>query len=161
MKRPLAAGNSPAGSLLHGTTSGTECAFPIPAVPDHELIRIIGSGSYGDVWLARNIMGASRAVKVLYERRFQDRRPYEREFSGIQKFEPISRTHPGLVNILQIGRNDKEGYFYYVMELADGLGKPREPAAIPIGTTQSVQPGNLKSPSASDSYRPHTLRAGS
>ena len=41
------------------------------------------------------------------------------EFKAIQKFEPISRSHPGVVNILQIGRNDDEGYFYYVMELAD------------------------------------------
>ncbi len=27
-------------------------------VPDHTLIRPIGRGSYGEVWLARNVMGA-------------------------------------------------------------------------------------------------------
>ena len=44
---------------------------------------------------------------------------FEREFKGLQKFEPISRSHDGFVDILQLGRNDPAGYFYYVMELAD------------------------------------------
>ena len=26
-------------------------------IPDHQLLRCIGSGSYGEVWLARNMMG--------------------------------------------------------------------------------------------------------
>ena len=44
---------------------------------------------------------------------------YEREFKGLQKFEPVSRTHESQVAVLHIGRNDQEGYFYHVMELAD------------------------------------------
>ena len=94
-------------------------ALTLPQIPDHELLRSIGSGSFGEVWLARNIMGTYRAVKVVYRQRFEDERPYDREFSGVKKFEPISRTHDGFVDILQVGRNDKEGYFYCVMELAD------------------------------------------
>ena len=88
-------------------------------IPDHELLRPIGHGSYGEVWLARNVMGTYRAVKVVYRDTFDSARPFEREFSGIQKFEPVSRLHDGLVDILQVGRNDAAGYFYYVMELAD------------------------------------------
>src|SRR5262249_45829846 len=90
-----------------------------PNVPDHELFRWIGRGAFGDVWLARNVLGTYRAVKVVYRRSFDDDRPYEREFAGIQTFEPISRSHEGLVDLLHVGRNDAEGYFYYVMELAD------------------------------------------
>jgi len=30
-------------------------------IPDHELLRRIGGGSYGEVWLARNVMGTYRA----------------------------------------------------------------------------------------------------
>jgi serine/threonine protein kinase len=97
----------------------TTAALPIPHVPDHELIRRIGAGSYGEVWLARSIVGSYRAVKVVYRTTFESERPFEREFIGIQKFEPVSRTHEGLMDVLQIGRNDAEGYFYYVMELAD------------------------------------------
>jgi WD40 repeat protein len=86
---------------------------------DHELFRCIGRGSYGEVWLARNVMGTYRAVKVVYRRTFSDERPYEREFHGMQKFEPVSRSHDGLVDMLQVGRNDAAGYYYYVMELGD------------------------------------------
>ncbi len=94
------------------------------SIPDHDLLKQIGEGSYGEVWLARNVMGTFRAVKVVYRDRFESDRPYEREYSGIQKFEPISRTHEGLVDVLHIGRNDRDGYFFYVMELADdALGR--------------------------------------
>lgn len=62
-------------------------------------------------------MGACRAVKVVFRQSFDNDRPFEREFHGIEKFEPISRSHESQVNILHVGRG--EGYFYYVMELAD------------------------------------------
>ena len=88
-----------------------------PRIPDHQMIRRIGSGAYGEVWLAKNIMGACRAVKVVFRQSFDNDRPFEREFHGIEKFEPISRSHESQVNILHVGRG--EGYFYYVMELAD------------------------------------------
>jgi len=29
---------------------------PLPSIPDHELLRCIGRGAYGAVWLARNVM---------------------------------------------------------------------------------------------------------
>src|SRR5438046_826906 len=90
-----------------------------PQIPDHELLRRVGEGAYGEVWLARNVMGTYRAVKIVYRRSFSDERPYEREFAGIKRFEPISRAHASQVDILHVGRNDQAGYFYYVMELAD------------------------------------------
>ncbi len=79
----------------------------------------IGSGSYGDVWLARNTVGTFRAAKVVYRRSFDSTRPFEREWAGIQKFEPVSRSHAGFLDVLQIGVNEPDGYFYHVMELGD------------------------------------------
>ena len=90
-----------------------------PVIPDHEVLRLIGSGSGGQVWLARNALGTLRAVKTVRRQPFKHQRSFEREFNGILKFEPISRLHDGLVDILHVGRNELEGYFYYVMELAD------------------------------------------
>jgi TPR repeat protein len=92
---------------------------PAPHVPDHHLLRRIGVGAYGEVWLARNVMGTFRAIKVVYRDNFSDARPYEREFAGIKAFEPVSRSNESLMNILQVGRGDQDDYFYYVMELAD------------------------------------------
>src|SRR5688572_4040371 len=54
------------------------------AVPDHDLLTCIGRGSYGEVWLARNVMGTYRAVKIVYRAAFEHARPFEREFNGIQ-----------------------------------------------------------------------------
>jgi serine/threonine protein kinase len=110
-----------------------------PQVPDHDMLRRVGGGSYGEVWLARNVMGSFRAVKVVYRASFDSDRPFERELSGLQKFEPVSRTHPGLVSILHLGRNTAAGYFYCVMEAADDLAGG-----------QVVAPEN---------YRPRTLAA--
>ena len=58
-----------------------------PRVPDHELLRPIGDGSFGVVWLARNVMNSFRAIKVVYRRNFKDERPYLREFQGIRHFD--------------------------------------------------------------------------
>ncbi|MFO1512062.1 MAG: serine/threonine-protein kinase [Verrucomicrobiota bacterium] len=85
------------------------------------MIRLIGSGSSGQVWLARNALGFYRAVKIVQANRFKHFRHFEREFDGILKFEPVSRLHDGLVDILQVGRNEDDGYFYCVMELADDV----------------------------------------
>jgi serine/threonine protein kinase len=93
----------------------------IPVVPEHELLRLIGSGSSGQVWLARNTLGSYRAVKIVQAQMFRPQRAFEREFTGILKFEPVSRLHDGLVDILQVGRNEAAGYFYCVMELADDV----------------------------------------
>jgi len=90
------------------------------AIPDHELLRPIGRGSYGEVWLARSVLGELRAVKLVWHLGATDAGPAGREFDGLRKFEPISRSHPGLVHILHAGRFD--GGFYYVMELADPAG---------------------------------------
>src|SRR5512136_1768038 len=100
-----------------------ESATP-PRIPDHELLRRIGGGSYGEVWLARTALGAFRAVKIVHRAQFEHDRPFEREFHGIQRFEPVSRQHEGLVDILQVGRG--EGYYYYVMELADDASCPQD-----------------------------------
>lgn len=92
-----------------------------PCIPDHAVHRCIGEGSYGQVWLARTVMGAWRAVKVIRRDLFENASSYEREFSGVRRFEPLSRSHEGFVDVLQTGEDAAGGCFHYVMELADDL----------------------------------------
>lgn len=93
---------------------------PTPSIPDHEVVRQIGSGSYGEVWLAKSLTGAWRAVKIVWREDFDDERTFNREFEGILQYEPIARNHPGLVHILHVGRHDQDSpFYYYVMELGD------------------------------------------
>jgi serine/threonine protein kinase len=58
-------------------------------------------------------------VKIVERQRFSRSDPFEREFRGVEHFAPLSRSHPGLVHILHVGRNELRGSFYYIMELAD------------------------------------------
>ncbi len=102
---------------LHNPASSEGSPTRPPAIPDHELLRCIGRGAYGAVWLARNVMGTYRAVKILHRECFARSRPFTREYEGLLKYEPISRSHPNLMQILHVGR--QENSFYYVTELAD------------------------------------------
>lgn len=118
---------------------------PLPIIPDHDLLALIGQGAYGQVWLARNRMGTLRAVKVVYRDQFQQARPYERVLQGIRRYEPISRAHEGLVDVLHLGENSSAGYFYYVMEVADDAGPPAAAGPAPEAANGTA------------GYVPHTL----
>jgi hypothetical protein len=109
-----------------------------PDIPDHEVLRPIGRGAYGEIWLARGLTGALRAVKVISRSTFASERSFQREFDGMCAFEPISRTHRGFVNILHVGRG--EGFFYYIMEVADDstTGPEIDPAGYHPKTLKSL-----------------------
>lgn len=110
-----------------------------PEIPDHEMIRCIGEGAYGQVWLARNAIGLFHAVKVVYRSRFGVAEPYDRALRGIQKFMPVSRSHEGFVHLLHVGRNERAGYFFYIMEAGDDqkTGQQIEPASYAAKTLGS------------------------
>lgn len=79
-----------------------------------------------------------RAVKVVRREDFEYERTFEREFEGIQRYEKVSQDHPGLVDVLHVGRDSGAGFYYYVMELADDEGG---------------EPGEVRP----ESYKPRTL----
>jgi hypothetical protein len=43
-------------------------------------------------------------VKIVYRASFEEARPFEREFAGIQRIEPLSRAQENQITILHVGR---------------------------------------------------------
>ena len=93
----------------------------LPDTDDYEIFHSLGQGAFGKVWLARNAVNQWLALKAVYLARFDSIKPYELEFNGIRKYKPVSDKHPGLLRIEFVSKQKEQGYFYYVMELADAL----------------------------------------
>jgi serine/threonine protein kinase len=147
--------NASGQSSVSAEAALTESAFAPPVIPDHELLRHIGRGSYGEVWLARNVLGSLRAVKVVYRESFDHDKPYDREFDGLKQFEPISHARESQVDIFHVGRNDAVGCFYYIMELADAAGAvPASDFEISDASRVRLETENHKL----ETYIPRTLK---
>ena len=69
-------------------SSSSDFVAKPPAIPDHEMIRQIGKGSYGEVWLGRSVTGALRAVKVVSRADFEHDRTFERESERSERYYP-------------------------------------------------------------------------
>jgi eukaryotic-like serine/threonine-protein kinase len=95
----------------------------LPKTPGYELMPpAFGKGAYGKVWLARNRAGRWLALKAVYLANFGgDVGPYDREFNGIKRYQALSGTHPGLLQVEFVSEKLAAGSFYYVMELGDSL----------------------------------------
>jgi len=115
-----------------------------------ELLAKIGFGSHGQVWLSRSATGQTLALKLMERTAAADDEQFEREFRGICHYEPLSRDHAGLIDILHVARDEIGGYYYYTMELADDLrgGRDIDPA--------NYQPRNLAAEIATRGALPAT-----
>ena len=104
-------------------TFGGEDAIPRnnitkPRINDYQLIRVIGHGSFGEVWIALDATGTPCALKVIYKGDSEDKL-FWKEFDGVKNYLPLSRSNLGLVTILHVGKDPQGLFYYYTMELAD------------------------------------------
>ncbi|MHB1309051.1 MAG: serine/threonine-protein kinase [Limisphaerales bacterium] len=137
----------------------SEQPLPPPVVPDYTVLRRIGGGAYGEVWLARNFTGSHFVIKVVHRCLFDHDRPYERELAGIRRFEPISRSHPSQVAIHHGGQNPADAYFYYVMDLADDASPPTgDQSSVSRPPVPTTSPGSPPPPLDPATYVPRTLK---
>ena len=99
-------------SLPGGLPPPGAAAVP-PRIPDFEVIRLLGRGGFGEVWLARCKVDVYRAIKVLPKRALT-----QVELNGIRTCAIQAGGHPNVITVLHVG--ETPDWLYYVMELADG-----------------------------------------
>ena len=119
---------------------------PIPEIPDFELIRAIGRGGFGQVWLARNrATGLLRAVKLIARSSPGTADPAGREVVSITRLESVRhRQHPNFLDIQHVGQTGD--YVFFVTDLADNAtGEPPTDAAeyVPATLERRLRAGPL------------------
>jgi CHASE2 domain-containing sensor protein len=128
----IAGGQIPCALAWAWFSRTPQVAFVLERFPGYTLEgEPFGEGAYGKVWLVRNVLGQRQALKEIKRSNFDHDDPYDREFRGIQHYKPISHLHLGLLHIDHVNRNDREGYFYYVMELGDAMDSEWEQKGQP------------------------------
>jgi serine/threonine protein kinase len=110
-----------------------------PQVPDYDLLRPIGEGGFGRVWLAANrTTGRLRAIKLVPLRGRGTTDPAGREIVSLTRLgENVRRHHPHLLDIDHVGQTEE--FLFYVMDPAD------EVAGGPASATASYRPATLES----------------
>jgi serine/threonine protein kinase len=126
---------------------------PCPQIPDLDLIRVIGRGGFGQVWLATNRTTRSlRAVKVVALQRRGAADPAGREIASIIRLEArLRQHHPNLLPIHHVGQTAE--YLYYIMDLADdvsGHTASAGPGYVPATLGQLLLGGPLEPERARD-----------
>ena len=108
--------NMPQGSSTENSPTshlGFSSVNPHASVPNYQLLRCVGRGGFGEVWLSRNVVTEDyHAVKVLAEH-------CSLEIEGVRRYTEQVKLLVGLVPIKEVGKTDS-GY-YYVMPLADDV----------------------------------------
>ncbi len=122
-----------------------------PPIPSHRLLRRIGAGSYGGVWLAIDALGRWTAVKVVSEGVVGVRGGLEQELCGLQAYEELSSRDARLLGIRNVGRDFERGFLHYSMPLADDAGSRSPLPRLCIGEEGKAE-------ALAQCYEPWTLR---
>jgi len=90
-----------------------------PTLPDLQLVRKLGEGAYGQVWLAQNkTTGAEVAVKIIPLQGADSATRIARELESLIRYEAkIRGQHPNLLTIHHVGQTPD--FLFYTMDLAD------------------------------------------
>jgi eukaryotic-like serine/threonine-protein kinase len=110
-----------------------------PEIPDFDLIRPVGRGGFGEVWLAVNrTTGQLRAVKIVALQQPGQVGAAAREISSLTRLEGNLRCrHENLLNIHHVGQT--ASHLFYVMDPAD------DRTGGPAANSDEYQPATLQS----------------
>jgi serine/threonine protein kinase len=109
----------------------------VPELPDVDLLRQIGQGGFGQVWLATNrTTGQLCAVKVIALDQSSSTDPAGREIASLTRLGAnFQLRHANLMTIHHAGKTDE--HFFYIMDAADDLSGRR------ASTAADYRPANL------------------
>ena len=118
----------------HSEDPGSDARRPPSEIPDFEMVRLIGEGAFGQVWLARNLAtGLLRAVKMIPTRRPCGGDPAGREITSLTRLESnLPTKHPNLMDIDHVGKTTE--HLFYVMAPADDV------SGLPASTDDDYRP---------------------
>lgn len=117
-----------------------------PEVPDFDLIRRIGEGGFGQVWLAANrTTGRLRAVKLIPLGGQGSKNAAGREIVSLKHLEArVGEQHPNLLAIYHVGKTAE--HLFYVMDPAEdvsGAAASPEPGYVPATLERRLEGGAL------------------
>ena len=126
--------------ILHGED------HPAPEIPDLRLIRRVGAGSFGEVWIAENrTTGKVLAVKVVTRKSPDAADRAGREIASLIRLDAgVPIQHENLLTIHHVGRT--HDFLYYTMDPADDVrGAPAslDPGYRPATLASRLQAGPL------------------
>ena len=104
--------------------NGDSCELQLPG---YTLVSRIGSGGYGEVWLAQAPGGLTKAVKVIFG--YHNEKRAARELHSLEKIKEV--RHPFLLSLERI--EIIEDRLVIVTELADASLKNRFDACVEEG----------------------------
>lgn len=113
-----------------------EIQSPLPEIPGHEILRELGRGGMGIVYLARQIR-ADRlvAVKVLLGPQHvgeEEQRRFRREAEAIARLQ-----HPGIVQIFEVGEH--KGRAFFSLEYCSGGNLDQFMSRAPLLPLEAAQ----------------------
>ncbi len=116
-------------SVVKARTS-TPKAFPkkagtdVPCMHGYDLVREIGGGASGQVWICRNKLTKSwAALKIIKRKTADEKRWANRELKGLRAYERIDPKPDSLIGIMNAQETADGLCICYIMPLADGVGK--------------------------------------
>ena len=115
---------------------------PPTQVPDFDLVRRIGEGGFGEVWVAVNrTTGQPRGVKLIPLARSSRLDPAGREIGGLTRLENgLPKGHPNLLEIHHVGKTPS--HLFCIMDLADDVGWVSRPVGNGPVAEGPVQDGS-------------------
>ena len=119
-----------------------------PEVPDFDLIRPVGSGGFGQVWLATNrTTGHLRAIKLIPLHQSGRADPAAREIGSLTRLEAnLHCHHPNLLPIHHVGKT--ASHLFYVMDPADDV------SGGPASESPDYRPATLQTPASNGPLSP-------